>query len=135
MASDSEEIATKRVTIEHSHLIPASAKLEVWKRDKGRCALCGSTDDLHFEHIIMQCRHCSKPACVKACPEDAIIQRADGIVLYIGERCSSCLICTEACPYGAISYNPYSKDGSALVAENIQLLCARHNLAKRDKIE
>jgi HNH endonuclease len=30
---------------------------------------------------------------------------------------------------------PYSKGGSSLVVENIQLLCARHNLAKRDKIE
>jgi len=30
---------------------------------------------------------------------------------------------------------PYSKGGSSLVAENIQLLCARHNLAKRDRIE
>ena len=30
---------------------------------------------------------------------------------------------------------PYSKGGSSLVAENIQLLCVRHNLAKRAKIE
>ena len=30
---------------------------------------------------------------------------------------------------------PYSKGGSSLVAENIQLLCARHNLAKSDQIE
>jgi hypothetical protein len=30
---------------------------------------------------------------------------------------------------------PYSKGGSSLVAENVQLLCARHNLAKRDRIE
>jgi HNH endonuclease len=30
---------------------------------------------------------------------------------------------------------PYAKGGSSLVAENIQLLCARHNLAKRDRIE
>jgi hypothetical protein len=30
---------------------------------------------------------------------------------------------------------PYSKGGSSLVANNIQLLCARHNLEKRDKIE
>jgi len=29
---------------------------------------------------------------------------------------------------------PYSKGGSSLVAENIQLLCARHNLEKRDRI-
>lgn len=30
---------------------------------------------------------------------------------------------------------PYSKGGSSLLVENIQLLCARHNLAKRDKIQ
>ena len=30
---------------------------------------------------------------------------------------------------------PYSRGGSSLVAENIQLLCVRHNLAKRDRIE
>lgn len=30
---------------------------------------------------------------------------------------------------------PFSKGGSSLVAENVQLLCARHNLAKRDNIE
>ncbi|MFH1651612.1 MAG: YDG/SRA domain-containing protein [Chloroflexota bacterium] len=30
---------------------------------------------------------------------------------------------------------PFSRGGSSLVAENIQLLCARHNIAKRDKIE
>jgi hypothetical protein len=30
---------------------------------------------------------------------------------------------------------PYSKGGSSLVAENIQILCARHNLQKRDRIE
>lgn len=29
----------------------------------------------------------------------------------------------------------YSKGGTSLKAENIQLLCARHNLQKRDKIE
>ena len=29
---------------------------------------------------------------------------------------------------------PYSKGGSSLTAENIQLLCARHNLAKHDRI-
>jgi HNH endonuclease len=30
---------------------------------------------------------------------------------------------------------PFSKGGSSLVAENIQILCARHNLEKSDKIE
>lgn len=68
--------------IEHNRIIPTAVKLEVWKRDKGRCIKCGSQNNLHFDHII-----------------------------------------------------PYSKGGSSLVAENIQILCARHNLIKRDKIE
>jgi HNH endonuclease len=70
-----EDLSTNRI-------IPTAVKLEVWKRDKGRCVKCGRRDNLHFDHVL-----------------------------------------------------PYSKGGSSLVAENIQLLCARHNLAKRDKIE
>ena len=30
---------------------------------------------------------------------------------------------------------PYSRGGSSLVAANIQILCARHNLEKRDRIQ
>jgi hypothetical protein len=30
---------------------------------------------------------------------------------------------------------PFSKGGTSLTAANVQLLCARHNLAKRDRIE
>lgn len=33
-------------------VIPTSIKLEVWKRDGGKCAKCGATKDLHFDHII-----------------------------------------------------------------------------------
>ena len=76
------ECVQKEVSLEHDRLIPPQIKLEVWKRDNGRCVLCRSHDNLHFDHII-----------------------------------------------------PFSKGGSSLVAENIQLLCARHNIAKRDKIE
>ncbi|MBN1474678.1 MAG: HNH endonuclease [Syntrophaceae bacterium] len=40
---------------EHSmvrRVIPTSVKLEVWKRDGGKCTKCGATEDLHFDHII-----------------------------------------------------------------------------------
>jgi hypothetical protein len=33
-------------------VIPTSIKLEVWKRDGGKCTRCGATEDLHFDHII-----------------------------------------------------------------------------------
>lgn len=68
-------------TLEHNRMIPTQVKLEVWKRDSGKCVTCGSKDNLHFDHIL-----------------------------------------------------PYSKGGTSLKSVNIQLLCARHNLEKRDKI-
>ena len=38
--------------LEHNRLIPTSVKIEVWKRDKGRCVYCGSDNNLHYDHII-----------------------------------------------------------------------------------
>lgn len=68
--------------VKRSRIIPTIIKLEVWKRDKGKCITCGASDELHFDHIL-----------------------------------------------------PYSKGGTSLKAENIQLLCARHNLQKSAKIQ
>ena len=36
----------------HRRIIPTSVKQEVWKRDGGKCVTCGSTVNLHFDHII-----------------------------------------------------------------------------------
>jgi hypothetical protein len=33
-------------------IIPTWVKLEVWKRDGGKCIKCGFEEDLHFDHII-----------------------------------------------------------------------------------
>jgi hypothetical protein len=63
-------------------LIPSEVKRIVWKRDHGRCVECGSTENLHFDHII-----------------------------------------------------PWSRGGSSANPENIQLLCGRHNISKRDRIQ
>lgn len=51
-----EEVDTNRqpseLEMEHNRLIPTNVKVEVWKRDKGRCVKCGSNINLHFDHII-----------------------------------------------------------------------------------
>jgi len=52
-----EEIPASQATMtvlaeERRRLIPTSVKLEVWKRDGGKCVRCGATDELHFDHII-----------------------------------------------------------------------------------
>jgi 5-methylcytosine-specific restriction endonuclease McrA len=36
----------------HTRLIPSEIKKEVWKRDNGRCVICGGTENLHFDHDL-----------------------------------------------------------------------------------
>jgi 5-methylcytosine-specific restriction endonuclease McrA len=71
----------KQVALPHSRLIPTVVKIEVWKRDKGQCVLCGSKENLHYDHDL-----------------------------------------------------PFSKGGTSLTAENVKILCMKHNLKKTDKI-
>jgi 5-methylcytosine-specific restriction endonuclease McrA len=42
------------VPLDDDRRIPSWVKLEVWKRDQGRCVYpsCGTTSSLHFDHII-----------------------------------------------------------------------------------
>jgi hypothetical protein len=42
----------KQIGLPHSRLIPTTVKLEVWARDKGQCVLCGSKENLHFDHDL-----------------------------------------------------------------------------------
>ena len=50
--TDKGDHTNVNVRIDHNRLIPKEVKLEVWKRDKGRCVNCGSVENLHFDHII-----------------------------------------------------------------------------------
>jgi Fe-S cluster biosynthesis and repair protein YggX len=36
----------------HERMIPTWVKVEVWKRDKGRCNLCKLDTGLHYDHIL-----------------------------------------------------------------------------------
>ena len=53
-AVEGEEDFTKPALAspEVRRLIPSPVKLEVWKRDGGKCVVCGATDNLHFDHDI-----------------------------------------------------------------------------------
>ena len=41
-----------KIDLKHTRLIPSSVKMEVWKRDHGKCVLCGSMKNLHFDHEL-----------------------------------------------------------------------------------
>jgi hypothetical protein len=53
-AVEDEEDVTPLASLhlERRRIIPAAVKLEVWKRDAGKCVLCGATDELHFDHDV-----------------------------------------------------------------------------------
>lgn len=38
--------------ISHTRLIPSSVKVEVWKRDEGKCVICGDAKNLHYDHEL-----------------------------------------------------------------------------------
>lgn len=35
-----------------TRIIPTEIKKMVWERDRGRCVICGATDELHFDHDL-----------------------------------------------------------------------------------
>lgn len=48
---------------------------------------------------------------------------------------AKCVICGASDELHFDHIVPYSRGGTSLVAENIQILCARHNIEKRDQIQ
>jgi hypothetical protein len=38
--------------LRQTRLIPTEVKVEVWKRDQGKCVICGKKDNLHFDHDV-----------------------------------------------------------------------------------
>jgi len=38
--------------LKQTRQIPTPVKIEVWKRDQGRCVICGSNKNLHFDHDV-----------------------------------------------------------------------------------
>lgn len=39
-------------SLSHTRIIPSEVKMQVWKRDCGECVLCGSKENLHFDHDL-----------------------------------------------------------------------------------
>lgn len=56
--------------------------------------------------VPMRCQHCSDPPCLAVCPTRAISRTPEGIVLIDSSRCIGCLMCAEACPFGAVRLDP-----------------------------
>lgn len=42
----------KEPFLRQTRVIPTVVKVEVWKRDQGHCVICGSRENLHFDHDV-----------------------------------------------------------------------------------
>jgi DMSO reductase family type II enzyme iron-sulfur subunit len=73
-----------------------------WDEDQGG----GQYPNSFYFYLPRICNHCTHPACLEACPRNAIYKREeDGIVVISEERCNGYRFCMEACPYKKIYYN------------------------------
>ncbi len=73
-----------------------------WDEDQGG----GKYPNSFYFYLPRICNHCTNPACLEACPRNAIYKRnEDGIVLINQERCKGYRYCMEACPYKKIYFN------------------------------
>jgi carbon-monoxide dehydrogenase iron sulfur subunit len=60
--------------------------------------------------MAVTCRLCEDPACVAACPRDALTQSEEtGTIILDKDKCNGCGWCIEACDYGAIMLHPETK--------------------------
>jgi nitrate reductase beta subunit len=70
-----------------------------------------------FFYLARICNHCTYPACLAACPRNAIYKRPeDGIVLIDQERCRGYRKCVEGCPYKKPMYRPTTRISEKCIA-------------------
>lgn len=73
-----------------------------WDEDQG----AGDYPNNHYFYLPRHCNHCTKPACLEACPNEAIYKREqDGVVVIHLDKCKGTQSCVESCPYKVPLFN------------------------------
>jgi Fe-S-cluster-containing dehydrogenase component len=55
--------------------------------------------------VVVACRACPDPPCMKVCPRDALSPREGGGVLLDGSKCIGCELCVDACPVRSVFWD------------------------------
>jgi len=64
-----------------------------------------SKDMATYTFAIILCQQCDDPACVQACPADAILLDSRGVPAIQEAVCIQCGLCADECPYQAIFHD------------------------------
>jgi tetrathionate reductase subunit B len=64
----------------------------------------GTVPKVKVSYLHSVCRHCDDAPCIKACPNQAIYKRPDGIVIIDPEQCKGSRKCMQECPYDDVIY-------------------------------
>ena len=74
---------------------PARSKIKIFEVGHGE------------RSVPYTCTQCAEQWCAEACPVDALVRnRETGAVEVIDDKCVGCKVCTIACPFGTVNYNP-----------------------------
>ncbi|MEE8362926.1 MAG: 4Fe-4S dicluster domain-containing protein [Dehalococcoidia bacterium] len=72
-----------------------------WDEDQG----AGEWPNSYYFYLPRLCNHCTRPACLEACPTGALVKTEDGLVLRNEDICFGERFCMEACPYSKVYFN------------------------------
>ncbi|MGD8227988.1 MAG: thiamine pyrophosphate-dependent enzyme [Desulfobacteraceae bacterium] len=87
--------------------VEACAEIKTGTREVAHSRIKVVTDTGNNAFALALCRQCGDPHCVSNCPARALSKNADtGVVEWDEDRCVDCQLCTMACAYAGITYNP-----------------------------
>lgn len=96
--------ASKCTACRSCELICSFGKLQKFNPNRSRIKVV-ELDYLGFSNPAV-CIQCQKPACVNACPTNALTKTSLGTISLDQENCNGCRLCGAACLFGGIRFEP-----------------------------
>lgn len=84
--------------------------------------------------VIVFCRLCEDPPCIRVCPTGAIVRKR-GVIYVIHEKCIGCGYCKNACTVGAIQWDEETNKPIICIHCGYCVNYCPHNVLQLEEIE